>query len=76
MSLTILQIIVAIALFNVTVKDEEDPRISVCPTAPVVANTANNSCVANVSFTVDATDNCNVKSIVSVPASGSAVSTR
>ncbi|MCX6903267.1 MAG: HYR domain-containing protein, partial [Verrucomicrobia bacterium] len=54
--------------FTVTVRDQENPRIT-CP-ANVVTNTTG-ACGQGVSFAASATDNCAVSSTVCLPASGS-----
>jgi hypothetical protein len=55
--------------FKVTVNDEQDPTIS-CP-ADIVVNAPSGSCSAVVSFTVTASDNCGVPTVVTSKASGS-----
>ena len=55
---------------TITVKDCEKPIIS-CP-ANITVNTSPGQCGSNVVFTVTATDNCGLQSVVSSPASGSA----
>ena len=55
--------------FTVTVNDTEPPKIK-CPPDVIFCNDPG-LCSAQVFFTVTATDNCGVKSIVSTPPSGS-----
>ena len=55
--------------FNVTVNDTETPVI-ICSN-DITQNNDPGNCSAVVTFTVDATDNCGISSIVSNPASGS-----
>jgi hypothetical protein len=54
--------------FTVTVVDNQPPKIT-CP-ANITVNAAPGQCASNVTFSVTATDNCGVQSIVSSPASG------
>lgn len=55
--------------FTVTVQDLESPHIT-CPANIVVCNDPG-LCSAKVSFTVTATDNCAIQSVISTPPSGS-----
>src|SRR6185369_13998068 len=54
--------------FTVTVIDTQLPQIT-CP-ANLTVNLAPGVCTSNVAFNVSATDNCLVRSLTSVPASG------
>jgi hypothetical protein len=58
--------------FNVTVNDTQAPSIS-CP-ANITVNAIPGSCSAAVNFTVTATDNCGVPTVVTSKASGSVFS--
>lgn len=55
--------------FKVTVNDEQAPTIS-CP-ADITVNAPSGSCSAVVNFTVTASDNCGIPTVVASPASGS-----
>src|SRR5207247_1189329 len=55
--------------FTVTVTDNQLPQIS-CP-ANLTVNAAPGACSSNVTFTVNATDNCPGVTVASAPASGS-----
>jgi cytoskeletal protein CcmA (bactofilin family) len=59
----------ASCLFTVTVRDAEAPTLNV--PAPIVVGNALGACDAVVNFTVTASDNCSVTSVLSTPASGS-----
>ncbi len=54
---------------TITVVDNQDPVIN-CP-RDIVVTAPNNSCSKTVNYTITATDNCSVKTLVSTPASGS-----
>src|SRR5262249_55067602 len=54
--------------FTVTVL-ESDPPVITCP-SNITVNAASGGCSSNVTFSVTATDNCGVDSVVSVPPSG------
>ena len=54
---------------TITVNDQTPPVITCSPN--LVVNTPLGTCSAVVNFTVTATDNCGVVSVISVPASGS-----
>ena len=56
--------------FSVTVTDNKPPVIA-CPTNLVFTADAGQCSRSNVTFIVDAVDNCGVASVVSLPASGS-----
>ena len=56
-------------IFNVTITDDENPVIT-CP-ANINQNTNPGACIATVTFSATATDNCAIASIVYSPASGS-----
>src|SRR6185369_4842260 len=56
--------------FTVTVLDTQPPVI-ICPSNLVLAANAGRCSRSNVTFTVNATDNCSVANLVSSPASGS-----
>ena len=55
--------------FDVTVLDTENPVITVCP-GDIVVNLEGGECREVVHYNVEAEDNCEVVSIVGVPASG------
>jgi len=55
--------------FAVTILDAEPPLIS-CPNA-ILDSTTFNSCVKEISYTANATDNCGIASVVYTPPSGS-----
>ena len=57
--------------FTVRVTDTQNPVIT-CPGNLVLSADAGRCSRSNVTFTVSATDNCNVTNLVSTPASGSA----
>ena len=59
----------ASAAQTITVIDNTLPAIT-CP-ANIVVNAASGTCTASVNFTVTASDNCSVPTIVSSPSSGS-----
>lgn len=55
--------------FKVTVNDTQAPAIA-CP-SNITVNAASGACSAAVNFTVTASDNCSIPTVVSSPASGS-----
>src|SRR6185369_10438597 len=56
--------------FTVTVTDNQNPAITLCPGNLVFTADAGRCSRSNVTFTVTATDNCGVPNVVSVPPSG------
>ena len=60
----------SVCTFTVTVTDDQNPGI-ICPANLVLAADAGRCSRSNVTFSVSATDNCGLVTVVSVPPSGS-----